>query len=60
MPTMINKYHLPEDCFIPSKKTEEKQAGTHDAWILGEVYVHELSGVVCTATISRFRGYCGA
>ena len=31
-----------------------------DAWILGEEYVHEFSGVVCTATISRFRGYCGA
>ena len=59
-PTMINKYHLPEDCFIPTKKIEEKQARTHDAWFLGKEYIHELSGVVCTATISRFRGYCGS
>ena len=56
-PTMINKFHLPEDCSIPKK---EKQAGMRDAWILGEEYVHEFSGVVCTATISCFRGYCGA
>ena len=31
-----------------------------DALILGEEYVHEFSSVVCTATISRFQGYCGA
>ena len=59
-PTMINKMHLPKDCFIPRKKMPEKLAVSKDAWILGEEYVHELSSVVCTATISRFKGYCGA
>ena len=38
----------------------EKLAVSQDAWILGEEYVHELSSVVCTATISSFKGYCGA
>jgi len=57
---MINKLHLPDVCFIPEKKWPEKLAPTRPAWILGEEYVHELSGVVCSATISRFRGYCGA
>ena len=59
-PVMINKLHLPEVCFIPEKKLPEKLAAAQPAWILGEVYVHELSGVVCSATISRFRGYYGA
>ena len=38
----------------------EELAAAQPAWILGEEYIHELSGVVCSATISRFRGYCGA
>ena len=38
----------------------EKLTVPQPAWILGEEYVHEISGVVCSATISRFRGYCGA
>jgi len=38
----------------------EKLAVAQPAWILGEEYVHELSGVVCSTTISRFWGYCGA
>ena len=59
-PTMINKLHLPDVCFIPEKKWPEKLAEAKPAWILGEEYVHELPGVVCSATISRFRGYCGA
>ena len=59
-PTMINKLHLPEVCFIPEKKLAEELAAGQPAWILGEEYVHELSGVVCSAKISRFRGYCGA
>ena len=42
------------------KKLAEELAATQPAWILGEEYIHELSGVVCSATISRFRGYCGA
>ena len=59
-PVMINKLHLLEVCFIPEKKLPEKLAAAQPAWILGEEYVHELSGVVCSATISRFRGYYGA
>ena len=59
-PAMINKLHLPEVCFIPEKKLAEKLAAAQPAWILGEEYVHELSGVVCSATIARFQGYCGA
>ena len=59
-PTMINKLHLPDHCFIPTKKLTEKLALAQPARILGEEYVHELSGVVCSTTISRFRGYCGA
>ena len=59
-PEMINKLLLPEVCFILEKKLAEKLAAAQPAWILGEEYVHELSGVVCSATISRFRGYCGA
>ena len=47
-------------CFIPKEKLSEKLAAMQPAWILGEEYVHELSGVVCSTTISRFRGYCGA
>ena len=57
---MINKLHLPDECFIPKKKVPEKLTGAQEAWILKEEYVHELSGVVCSATISRFWGYCGA
>ena len=57
---MINKLHLPDMCFIPKEKLPEKLAVAQPAWILGEEYVHELSGVVCSATISRFREYCGA
>ena len=59
-PAMINKLHLPEECFIPKEKMPEKLTVACEAWILGEKYVHELSGVVCSATISSFRGYCGA
>ena len=59
-PKMINKLHLPDVCFIPEKKLPEKLAAARPAWILGEEYVHELSGVVCSATISRFQEYCGA
>ena len=59
-PTIINKLHLPEVCFIPEKKLGEELAAAQPAWILGEEYIHELSGVVCSATISGFRGYCGA
>ena len=51
MPTMINKCHLPEDCFIPTKKTEEKQARTCDAWILGEEYVHDRRYDICSISI---------
>ena len=57
---MINKLHLPEVCFIPEKKLAEELNAAQPAWILREEYVHELSGVVCSATISRFRGYCAA
>ena len=60
IPGVINKLHLPESCFIPEKKLPEKLTVPQPAWILGEEYVHEISGVVCSATISRFRGYCGA
>ena len=55
-----NKLHLPEECFIPKEKVPEKLTVAENDWILGEEYVHELSGVVCSATISCFRGYCGA
>ena len=51
-PAMINKLHLPDICFIPEKKLPEKLAAAEPAWILGEEYVHELSCVVCSATIS--------
>ena len=60
IPGVINKLPLPESCFIPEKKLPEKLTVPQPAWILGEEYVHEISGVVCSATISRFRGYCGA
>ena len=59
-PVTINRLHLPEVCFIPEDRLTETLAVAQPAWILGEEYVHELSGVVCSATISRFRGYCGA
>ena len=56
-PTIINKLHLPEVCFIPEKKLTEELAAAQPAWILGKEYINELSSVVCFATISRFRGY---
>ncbi len=59
-PSAINTFHLPEDCFIPKEEVKKKPAPVKEAWILGEEYVHEFSGVVCTTTISRFRGYCSA
>ena len=59
-PAMINKLHLPDECFILKEKLPEKLAVAQPVWILGEEYVHELSGVVCSSTISRFRGYYGA
>jgi len=34
-PTMINKMHLPEDCFSP-KKMPKNLAVSWGAWILGE------------------------
>ena len=42
-PTMINRLHLPEVCFIPEKKLAEELAAAQPAWILGEEYIHELS-----------------
>ena len=33
-PTMINKLHLPDVCFIPEKKWPEKLAAARPAWIL--------------------------
>ena len=59
-PAMINKLRLPDECFIPKEKLPKKLAVSKLAWILGEKYVQELSCVVCSATISCFRGYCGA
>ena len=51
-PVMINKLHLPDMGFIPDKKLPEKLAKAQQAWIPGDEYVQELSGVVCSATIS--------
>ena len=39
-PTMINKLHLPDVCFIPEKKWPEKLAAARPAWIL-EIKVEE-------------------
>ena len=57
---MINKLYLPDECFIPKEKLPEKLTVAQDGWVLGEEYIHELSSVVCSATISRFWGYYGA
>ena len=51
-PAMINKLHLPDIGFILEKKLPEKLAAAQPAWILRDEYVQELSGVVCSATIS--------
>ena len=51
-PAMINKLHLPDIGSIPEKKLPEKLAAAEPARILGDEYVQELSGVVCSATIS--------
>ena len=40
-PTMINKLHLPDVCFILEKKLPEKLATAKPAWILGEIEVDE-------------------
>ena len=40
-PTMINKLHLSEVCFIPEKKLAEELAAAQPAWILGKEYIHE-------------------
>ena len=48
-PTTINQLHLPEVCFIPEKKLTVEVAPAQPAWVLGEEYVPEFSGVVCSA-----------
>ena len=41
-PTMTNRLHPPEACFIPEKKLAEELAAAQPAWIMGEEYIHEL------------------
>ena len=55
-PGVINKLHLPDNCFIPKEELPEKLTVPQPAWILGEEYVHEISDVVCSTTISCFWG----
>ena len=61
VPSNLQSYYLPSRCFYPALKPEEKKIiPTQPGFVLTSEDVHEMTGAVCSATISRFRGYCGA
>ena len=61
VPTNLQSYSIPERCFIPALKPAEKiELPSKPGFVITSEDVHEISGAVCSATISRFRGYCGA
>ena len=61
VPINLQSYNIPERCFIPELKPIEKIVlPLNLGFVITSEDVHEISGAVCFATISRFRGYCGA
>ena len=61
VPTNLQSYSIPERCFIPALKPAEKiELPSKPGFVITSEDVHEISGAVCSATISRFSGYCGA
>lgn len=61
IPVSLRKYVIPADCMmtsskIPMKNLKERISGT----IVVEEQIQAISGAVCVATKSQFRGYCGA
>ena len=61
VPSNLQSYNIHERCFYPALKPEEKTIlPSQPGFVLTSEDVHEMTGAVCSATISRFRGYCGA
>ena len=61
VPMNLQSYSIPERCFVPALKPEEKIVlPSKPGFVLTSKDVHEMTGAVCSATISRFRGFCGA
>ena len=61
VPVNLQSYSVPERCFVPPLEIEEKiELPPKPGFAITSEDVHAISGAVCSATISRFRGYCGA
>ena len=61
VPMNLQSYSIPERCFVPALKPVEKVVlPSKPGFVLTSEDVHEMTSAVCSATISRFRGYCGA
>ena len=55
IPMSLKKYSLPPNCIFPETKVQEVSVPeTVPGYIIGEEYVHVISGVVCAATKSCF------
>ena len=62
VPVNLQSYSIPEKgCFVPALKPAEKiELQSKPGFVITSEDVHEMFSAVCSATISRFRGYCGA
>ena len=57
----LQSYSVPERCFVPPLEiTEKVELPPKPGFVITSEDVHAISGAVCSATISRFRGYCRA
>lgn len=61
VPVNLQTYSIPERCFVPPIETaEEVEQPPIPGFVIASEDIHAISGAVCSATVSRFRGYCRA
>ena len=61
VPINLQTYSIPERCFLPPLETEETvELSPTPGFVLASEDIHAISGAVCSATVSRFLGYCEA
>ena len=61
VPVNLQSYSVPERCFVPPLEIKEKiELPPKPGFGITSEDVHAISGAVCSATISHFRGYSGA
>ena len=61
VPVNLQSYSIPERCSVPPIEIEEKiEQPPKPGFVIASEDVHAISSAVCSATISSFRGYCGA